>query len=63
MKCLHCDHQTWQDYSGNTKSTSYRCCHCGRDRTEVQRQAYGYSWLAEDRSKHGPHYPHVTAQM
>jgi len=64
MNCLHCDHVTWQDYSGNTKSTSYRCCHCGRDRTEIQRQSNGwYGWISENVYSHGPHLPVTTVRM
>jgi hypothetical protein len=62
MNCLHCDHVTWQDYSGNTKSTSYRCCHCGRDRTETRQERQSYAWT-DSRQGHGIYYPTTTVRM
>ena len=41
----HCWHQTHHSDERN----AYKCCHCGRDRTRLARQATA--------SGHGPHYP------
>jgi hypothetical protein len=62
-ECGHCDHQTGMvTMSLGYSDTSYRCCHCGRERVERRNMGVSTAIWSDCAEKHGPFRPWAKIQ-